>query len=113
METKNIVNFLNDSDNEYAKFATKEWYVIDSKSKGAYSKDEPRKFLTRSIELSLCDYSDVLYILVTRNITTTPNNIATQVAFKNWAPFKDCRTEINDTLLIMQILLKLQCLCAI
>ena len=50
METKNIVNFLNGSDNEYAKFATKEWSVIDSKSKGAYSKDEPRNFLTRSIE---------------------------------------------------------------
>ena len=27
----------------------------------------------------------------------TPNNAATQVVFKNCAPFKDCRTEINDT----------------
>ena len=26
-----------------------------------------------------------------------PLNAATQVAFKNCAPFKDCRTEINDT----------------
>ena len=71
-------------------------YVIDSESKGAYSKDEPIKFLTRSIEPSLSDYSDA-YILVTGNITTTPNNNATQVALKNCAPFKDCRTEINDT----------------
>ena len=37
------------------------------------------------------------YILVTGNITATPNNAATQVVFKNCAPFKDCRTEINDT----------------
>ena len=26
-----------------------------------------------------------------------PLTAATQVAFKNYAPFKDCRTEINDT----------------
>ena len=50
----------------------------------------------KSIESSLCDYSDA-YILVTGNITATPNNAITQVVFKNCAPFKDCRTEINDT----------------
>ena len=96
METKKIVNLLNGSDNENSKFATKKWYVIDSESKGNYSKDDPIKFLTKSLESSLCDYSDA-YILVTGNITATPNNAATQVVFKNCAPFKDCRTEINDT----------------
>ena len=96
METQILVNLLNDSDNEHSKFATKQWYVIDSESKGNYSKDEPIKFLTRSIESSLCDYSDA-YFLVTGNITATTNNNATQVAFKNCAPFKDCGTKINDT----------------
>ena len=33
METQKIVNLLNGSDNEYAKSATKKWYVIDSESK--------------------------------------------------------------------------------
>ena len=68
---------------------------------------DPIKFLTKSIESSLCDYSDA-YILVTGNITVTrtiagdpvqrkqPLNAATQVVFKNCAPFKNCRTEIND-----------------
>ena len=55
------------------------------------------KFRTKSIEPSLCDYSDA-YILVTGNITLTrtiaagdnlqrkqPFNAATQVIFKNWA----------------------------
>ena len=51
--------------------------------------------MTRSIESSLSDYSDA-HILVTGNITATPNNAATQVIFKNCAPFKDCRTEINE-----------------
>ena len=60
------------------------------------SYENPIKFLTKSIESNICDYSDA-YILVTGNIATTPNNAVTQVAFKNCAPFKDCRTEINDT----------------
>ena len=34
---------------------------------------------------------------MTGNITATPNNAATQVAFKNCAPFEKYRTEINET----------------
>ena len=96
METQKIVNLLDSTDNENSKFATKKWYVIDSESKGNYSHENPIKFLTSSLESSLCDYSDA-YILVTGNITATPNNAVTQVVFKNCAPFKNCRTEINDT----------------
>ena len=96
METQKIVNLLNDSDNDNSKFATKKWYIIDSESNGNYSQNDEIKFLTKSIESSLCDYSDV-YILVTRNIAATPNNAATQVVFKTCAPFEKCRTEINET----------------
>ena len=87
---------LNDSNNENSKFATKKWYVIDSESKGNYSHENPIKFLTSSLESSLCDYSDA-YILVTGNINVTGGNANTKVAFKNCAPFKECRTEINET----------------
>ena len=55
---------------------------IDSESNGNYSPNDEIKFLTRLIESSLCDDSDA-YILVTGNITATPNNAATQVVFKN------------------------------
>ena len=96
METQKIVNLLNGSDNENSKFATKKWYIIDSESNGNYSHHNPIKFLTKSIESSLCNYSDA-YILVTRNIHVTGGDNNTKVAFKNCAPFKDCRTEINDT----------------
>ena len=96
METQKIENLLNNSENEYSRFATKKWNVIDSESKGNYSHENPIKFLTKSIESSLCEYSDA-YIFVTGNITATPNNAPTQVIFKTCAPFKDCRTEINDT----------------
>ena len=78
----------------------KKWYIIDSESKGNYSQIDEIKFLTRSIESSLCDYSDA-HILVTGNIAVTRRNAAdtaditlgaiTQVLFKNCAPFKKCR----------------------
>ena len=110
METQNvnvkIVNLLNDSDNENSTFSTKKWYIIDSESKCNYSHGNPIKFLTKSIESSLCDYSDAHilvtgYIAVKKRNNDDTNNIhttqATQVVFKNCAPFNKCRTEINET----------------
>ena len=96
METQKIVNLLNGSDNENSKFATKKWFVVDRESKGNYSHENPIKFLTSSLESNLCDYSDA-YILVTGNITVTGGDENTKVAFKNCAPFRECRTEINET----------------
>ena len=88
METQKTAHLLNGSDNENSKFARKELYVIDN--------ENPIKFLTSSLKSSLCDYSDA-YILVTGNITVAGANDNTKVAFKNCAPFRKCRTEINET----------------
>ena len=96
METQKIVNLLNGTHSDNSRFATKKWYIIDSESNDNYLQNDEIKFLTRSIESSLCDYSEA-YILVTGNITATPNNAATQIVFKNCAPFEKCRTEINET----------------
>ena len=96
METQKILNFLNSSENEYSKFATKKWYVIGSDSKGNYSHKNPIKFLTKSIESGLCDYSDA-YVLVTGNIAVTGGNANAKVPFENCAPSSKCRTEINGT----------------
>ena len=83
--------------------------VIESESKRNYSHPNPIKFLTKSIESSLCDYSDAC-ILVAENITVTrtiagdpvqrkqPLTAATQVVIKNCALFKKCSTEIDGTL---------------
>ena len=91
METQQIVNLLNCSDNDNSEFATEKWYIIDSETKGNYLTDNEIKFLTRSLESSLCDYSDA-YVLVTGNINITGGNNNTKVAFKNCASFKRCRT---------------------
>ena len=86
MERQKILNLLKSSEND----------VIDSESKGNYSHENPIKFLTKSIKSSLCDYSDA-YVLVTGNVVVGPD-INTKVTFKNCAPFRKCRIEINDTL---------------
>ena len=78
------------------KICNKKWYVIDSESKGVYSHEKPIKFLASSLEWSLCDYSDA-YVLVTGNIAVVGANNNTKVAFKNCAPSRKCRTEINGT----------------
>ena len=96
METQKTVNFLNDSNNENSIFATKKWYVIDSESKQNYSHEDPINFLTKSLESSLYDYSDA-YILVTGNIDVVGGDNNRKVAFKNCAPFRKCKTEINET----------------
>ena len=119
MEKQKFVNFLNSSDNEFSKIATKNGALIDRKSKGSYLHHDPINFLTKSIESRLCGYSESslcgysdAYILVTGNTAVTrtiasasensiqinqPLASATQLALKNCAPFKDCRTEIIDT----------------
>ena len=99
MDTQEIVNLFNSSEDQYSKFATKKWYVIDNESKGSYSHHYPIRFLTKSVESSTIPDA---YILVTRNIAVTrtiaaaadnplrrkqPLIAATQVAFKNCASF--------------------------
>ena len=96
MEAQKIVNLLNNTENEFSKFATKKWYIIDSESKGNCSHQNPIRFLTNSLEASLCDYSDA-YILVIGNTNITGGNVNAKVAFKNCAPFEKCRTKINET----------------
>ena len=58
---------LNSADKEYSKFATKKWYLIDSESKGVFSKNNLIRFLMKSIGSSLCNYYDA-YVLFIGNI---------------------------------------------
>ena len=70
------------------------WLIVNQKCD--YEPVNEIKFLTSSLESTLCDYSDA-YILITGNINVAGGNDNTNVAFKNCAPFKKCRTEINET----------------
>ena len=100
----------------------RKWYVINSESKGNYAHNDPIKFLTKSIESSLCDQSDA-YILVTGNIAAKMRtdaaaddmaiDAATQIAFKIVHHLKIVEQKLMIHLLIMHILLILQCQCTI
>ena len=68
---------------------------IDTEAKGNYSDENENKFLTTSLESNICDYSDA-HISVTGNINVTGGDANTKVAFKNCAPFRKYRTEINN-----------------
>ena len=79
METEKIVNLLNSSENEYSKFATKKQYIIDSETKGSYLHHDPIKFLIKSIESRLCDYSEANILVMgdiaaRRTIAATAGN---------------------------------------
>ena len=66
--------------------------MIQAKDK--YNQSNYIKFQTESIKSSLYDYSDV-FILVTGDITVNAGN-DTDVAYKIYAPFFTCETEIDD-----------------
>ena len=95
METQKIVNLLNGSDDEFSKFATRKWYIINDQNNGHYRRgnenDSTIKFEAKVIKPNLCDYSDA-YILVTGDIKVAGVATNTNVAFKNCAPFTRCVT---------------------
>ena len=88
---------LKSSENQFSKFATRKWYVVDSESIDLYSIHNSIKFLTKSIQSDLCNCCDA-YILVIKNIVVARADNNTKVAFKNCAAFRKCKTEKNDTL---------------
>ena len=51
IETQKIVNLLDSSENEYSKFTTKKWCLIDSETKGNYSQKNPVKVYNKFIRI--------------------------------------------------------------
>ena len=101
METQKNVNLLNDSNNENSNFAPKKWYVMDSESKSNYSQKKSNQVFNKFIRVKSLWLFWCIY-LVARNIAVKRRNSADtadielgaikQVALKNCAPFKDCKT---------------------
>ena len=103
MQYQKITNLLNDAWNKPSKFRTRNWVEINDDIRGAYSPNEQISFKTAMLRPSLCDYSDV-YILVKGNITVNNtaaaaavNNANKKVIFKNFSPFTNCISKINNT----------------
>ena len=94
---------LNDGSSKPSKFKPKNWVEISDEARGIYSPNKQIKCKTSMLRSSLCDYSDA-YILVKRNIAVNntaaagadANNTNKKVIFKNWAPFTNCISKINN-----------------
>ena len=104
MECEKIANLLNDASNKISKFKTKNWVKINDDSTGTYDFGSEIKFKTTMLKSSLCDYSDAC-IHVKGTITVNDkaaegaasNNNNKKVIFKNWAPFSNYISQINNT----------------
>ena len=89
---------------EPSKFMTKNWAEISNDLCGTYNINNQIKFKTMMLKSNLCGYSDP-YILVSGTITITgeggddaksADKRDKGVTFKNWAPFTDYISEINN-----------------
>ena len=94
MEHQNMLNLNNEIN--YSKFATRKWNNVIDNSKSSYDATNEITYNTEILKSNLCDYNNV-YILVRGDITVVAV-LATQVAFKNCAPFSKCITKIDETI---------------
>ena len=93
MEHQKILNLLNEAND--SKFVTRKWNIVNDNSNSNYAAANEITYNTPISKSNICDYNDV-YILVTVDITVIVAP-ATQVAFKNCAPFTKCITKIDGT----------------
>ena len=106
MEHQKIANLLHGASNQPSKFRTKNCVEINDESRGTYNVNSQIKFKNTMLKSNLRDYSDA-YILVKRKITITGAGDAAAarqayerskgVAFKNYVPFINFISEINNT----------------
>ena len=91
--------------NQPSEFRTKNWVEINDQSRGTYSADRQIIFKTSILRSSLCDYSDAnILVKGTISVNNTAasdadaNNTTKKLIFKNFTPFTDCISEINNIL---------------
>ena len=110
MEYKEKVIFLDTKPNQPSKFRTKKSIQINDSLHGTDTIDSQIKVKTMTLKSSLCDYS-YAYILVKGTITVQnmaaatgadANNTNKKVSFKNYAPFTDWISEINNTPVVLK-----------
>ena len=93
MENQKILNLLNEASD--FKFVTRKWNIVIDQSNVNYDVGNEIIYNTEVLKFNLCDYNNA-YILAGGNITIIRHQ-ATQVAFKNGAPFTKCITKIDGT----------------
>ena len=83
-----MLNLLNDTND--SKFMARKWNIVNGNLNSNCATANEITYNTEILISYLCEYKDA-YILVTGDITVLAAP-ATQVAFKNCAPFTKCIT---------------------
>ena len=99
-----MISLLDDTRNQPTKFKTKNLVEINDNPFGTYNTNSQIKSKISMLKSSLYDYSDA-YKLVKGTLTIAPvpplavnlNNNGKEVVFKNYAPFTNSVSEINNT----------------
>ena len=86
MDHQKVLSLLNEADD--SKFVTRKWNIVNNQSNGNYNVKNKIVYNTEVLKSNLCGYNDA-YILV--------RDAAVQVAFKNYAPFIKCTTNVDGT----------------
>ena len=95
---------LDNVSNQPSKFRRRNWVEIKYNARGNYFSTKQIRFKVSMLSSSLCDYSDA-YIIVKGNIAVNntadvgaaTNNTNKKLIFKNYAPFTNCISKINNT----------------
>ena len=92
LKHQKILNLLNEAND--SKFLTRKWTIVNNISNANYGLGNEIIYNKEVLKSNLCDNNDA-YILVRGDIGITEHG-ATQVAFKNFAPFTKCVTKIDE-----------------
>ena len=95
MEHQKILNLLNEAND--SEFVTRKWNIVNNQSNANYDVGNEIIYNKGVLKSNLYDYNNV-YILVRGDITVIAAP-ATQVSFKNCAPFTKCITKIDGKIL--------------
>ena len=99
MQLQKIKILLYHRDENYPKYQTKKWYIINDRNKSQYGEGEenepPIKIDTEVVKPFLRDYASA-FILAIGNITVRNGDANTKVAFKNCHPFTKSEIHLND-----------------
>ena len=74
---------------------TRKWNIVNDQSNANYNVGNEIIYDTEVLKSNLCDYNDA-YILVRGDNSVAAAN-ATQISFKNCAPFTKCIKKIDET----------------
>ena len=103
MKYKKIINLLDNTPHQPAKFKTKNWVEMNYDSRGVYNTNSHTEFKTVMLKLSFCYHCDA-YILVKATVSivpvpppvANPNDSNEELVSRNYALLIDCMSEITN-----------------